>query len=480
MAVISVVSLATAAAVAALAVYLVTGNPFAEPPPAPTVTPMPTATSTPPPTVLTASTARTVPLADEVAAALEGPLTSGELGGRTGVAVADLSTGEVLYERDATTAMTPASTLKLLTAVAALDVLGPDRRFQTRVLEGQAPGEIVLVGGGDPMLTTEKPRMSRPTLLSELADRTAAALAEQGTTAVRLAVDTSLFSGPAVNPAWEPRYVPGGVVAPVSALAVDGGRKTPGLRERSPDPALAAGAEFAKLLEERDIRVDGKPTRTSAEPDSPEIASIASAPLVDVVEHLIATSDNDAAEVVLRHIALGLGRPGSAEEATAAVVDVLEGLGVDTSGLTVLDGSGLARGSSVPPRTLVEVLVLAASPDHAELRAVLTGLPVASWNGTLDDRIEEAAGLVRAKTGTLSGVHTLAGVAEREGGGFAFAVLADDAPDAVAARAALDDMAAALARCSCVRDAATPPPEPSVEPLKGRSPEPVAENLASG
>src|SRR5690606_39966332 len=61
-------------------------------------------------TVLTASTARTVPLADEVAAALEGPLTSGELGGRTGVAVADLSTGEVLYERDATTAMTPAST----------------------------------------------------------------------------------------------------------------------------------------------------------------------------------------------------------------------------------------------------------------------------------------------------------------------------------------------------------------------------------
>src|SRR5690606_29520111 len=144
-------------------------------------------------TVLTASTARTVPLADEVAAALEGPLTSGELGGRTGVAVADLSTGEVLYERDATTAMTPASTLKLLTAVAALDVLGPDRRFQTRVLEGQAPGEIVLVGGGDPMLTTEKPRMSRPTLLSELADRTAAALAEQGTTAVRLAVDTSLF-----------------------------------------------------------------------------------------------------------------------------------------------------------------------------------------------------------------------------------------------------------------------------------------------
>lgn len=445
----SAAGLAAVAAAAALVAFPLSGNPFAEPPPTPTVAPMPTSTPVAAPTVLTAAGAEAAPAADELADAIEGPVASGALGGRTGAYVADLTSGEVLYERNAASPLTPASTLKLLTSVAALEVLGPERRFRTRVVAGEAPDEIVLVGGGDPMLVTEEPRMSRPTPLAELADRTAAALTERGTTDVRLAVDDSLFSGPAVNPAWEPGYVSSGVVAPVTALAVDGGRETPGLRERSSDPTLAAAAEFAELLEDRDISVEGEPARTSTGPDAREVASISSAPLVDIVEHLIATSDNDVAEVLLRHVALGLGRPGGSEEASAAVVEVLDGLGVDTSDVTVLDGSGLARGSAVPPSTLVEVLVLAASTDHAALRPALTGLPVAAWNGTLDERISAAPGLVRAKTGTLTGVHTLAGIAESDGGGFAFAVLANDAPNAVAARAALDDVAAALARCDC-------------------------------
>ncbi|MFW6091228.1 MAG: D-alanyl-D-alanine carboxypeptidase/D-alanyl-D-alanine-endopeptidase [Actinomycetota bacterium] len=462
---VAVVSASSIAAIAAAAsvVYAVAGNPFAEPPPAPTLAPMPTSTPTPASTVLAASGELAARPDGALVEALEAPLDSGALGGRTGVAVADLSTGEMLYERDAATPMTPASTLKLLTAVAALEVLGPDEQFRTRVVSGAEPDEIVLVGGGDPMLTTDEPRMSRPTMLGDLADSTAAALAEQDVSTVRLAVDDSLFSGPAVNPAWEPGYVPSGVVAPVSALAVDGGRETPGLRERSPDPALAAGAAFAEMLEDRDIAVEGEPSRATAAPDARELAVVASAPLVDVVEHVIATSDNDVSEVLLRHVALGLGRPGSTEEATAAVGEVLDGLGVDSSDATVVDGSGLARGSAVPPGTLVEVLVLAASPDHAELRPVLTGLPVAAWNGTLDDRIGGAPGLVRAKTGTLTGVHTLSGIAKSGESGLAFAVLANDAPNALAAQAALDDMAEALAHCACHGASAEPSGEPSAE-----------------
>lgn len=462
-AVVSAVSIGALAAAGSV-VYAVAGNPFAEPPPAPTLTPMPTSTPTPAPTVLAASRERAAPPDGALAEALAGPLGSGALGGRTGVSVADLATGDVLYEQNAATPMTPASTLKLLTAVAALEVLGPDQRFRTRVVAGADPDEIVLVGGGDPMLTTDDPRMSRPTMLGDLADSTAATLEDRGVSTVRLAVDDSLFSGPAANPAWEPSYIASGVVAPVSALAVDGGRETPGLRERSPDPALVAGAAFAEMLEDRDITVEGEPGRTTAAPEARELAAVASAPLVDVVEHVIAASDNDGAEVLLRHAALGLGRPGSTEEATAAVVEVLDGLGVDSSDVVLLDGSGLARGSSVPPGTLVEVLVLAASQDHAELRPVLTGLPVAAWNGTLDDRIGDAPGLVRAKTGTLSGVHTLSGIAESGESGLAFAVLANDAPDALAARAALDDVAEALAQCGCYGGSpAEQPGEPSGE-----------------
>jgi D-alanyl-D-alanine carboxypeptidase/D-alanyl-D-alanine-endopeptidase (penicillin-binding protein 4) len=124
----------------------------------------------------------------------------------------------------------------------------------------------------------------------------------------------------------------------------------------------------------------------------------------------------------------------------------------------VYDGSGLSRENLLPAQTLVDVLRLAASPDQPDLRAVLTGLPVAGFTGSLEFRAGEgpaqARGRVRAKTGTLSGVSGLAGVATELGGSdLVFAVLADrvDLVDTLDARAALDDLTAALAACRCSR-----------------------------
>jgi D-alanyl-D-alanine carboxypeptidase/D-alanyl-D-alanine-endopeptidase (penicillin-binding protein 4) len=134
----------------------------------------------------------------------------------------------------------------------------------------------------------------------------------------------------------------------------------------------------------------------------------------------------------------------------------LRDLGVPLTGATVYDGSGLSRANRLDPATLLALLRLAADPEHPELRAVLTGLPVAGFTGSLAYRFEDGAragtGTVRAKTGTLTGVSGLAGVVtDRDGTPLVFVVVADKVAvaDTLDARAALDRIAADLAGCAC-------------------------------
>ncbi|NED99388.1 D-alanyl-D-alanine carboxypeptidase/D-alanyl-D-alanine endopeptidase [Phytoactinopolyspora halotolerans] len=385
---------------------------------------------------------------------LGGLAGAAELGGRVGVSVANLDTGEDVYQSNPTGALTPASTMKLLTSAAVLHVLGPDHTFTTEAVTAtpleQGDVELTLVGGGDPLLasTRDATRIGGATSLQALTSRTARALQDAGVTSVQLSFDDGVFSGPPIDPDWRPSYVPDGVAGPVSALAVDGAREVPGLRERSDYPALAAAERFAEMLEEEGVSVTGDVERVTAHPDSEPVASVESPALASIVAHTLRTSDNDAAEVLARHVALGLDRPATSAEASEAVTEVLGELGVDLDGIEIRDGSGLSRGSTVTASALVSVLVMAADPERPELRPVISGLPVAGFNGTLADRAPDgSAGYVRAKTGTLTGVHSLAGIAVAvDGTTYAFAILADDADDALGARAALDEFAAALSR----------------------------------
>lgn len=378
------------------------------------------------------------------------------LGGDVGATVVDLTDGSIAYDQNGTEGQTPASTLKILTTTAALDVLGPEHTFTTKVVT-PAPGlspstpstPITLVGGGDPTLTAgDTPGGTR---LSDLADATVTALNSSGITSVVLTFDDSLFGGPAVDPDWKPSYVDSGVVGPVSALAVDGGRTSPDESSRSEDPALAAAKDFAEMLTDRGITVDDEPVRATPT-ETVDVASVWSEPLDSIVEHVLEVSDNDGAEVLARHVALGTGRPGTSADASVAVEETLTALGVDLSGTTILDGSGLARGSEVTTQALAGTLALAADEAHPELRSVISGLPVAGFTGTLEDRFDDetGAGVVRAKTGTLTGVSTLAGVTvSADGTPYAFAVLADEVQNTTAARAALDEVASAIAACQC-------------------------------
>ncbi|WP_051551487.1 D-alanyl-D-alanine carboxypeptidase/D-alanyl-D-alanine endopeptidase [Nocardioides sp. URHA0020] len=354
----------------------------------------------------------------------------------------------------------PASTLKLLTSTAALETMGPDHTFATTVVT-TGPRRIVLVGGGDPLLSATRPARDaypRPADVVTLARATATELLAGGTSRVRLGYDATLFTGPDVSPHWPESYIPDAVVAPIQSLWVDEGRPVDGDRdERVADPALAAANAFADALTRAGVRVVGAPTPRPADPAATEVARVTSPPLSQLVEHTLLVSDNEAAEVLARQVAVTTGVPATFAGGAGAVLKVVTGLGVPTSGATTYDGSGLSRDNRLDPTLLTALLHVVGSEEHPDLRPVLTGLPVAGFNGSLSERFTETVdragrGSVRAKTGTLTGVSGLAGtVTDRTGTPMVFAVMADHIAlaDTLDARAALDAVASALAACRC-------------------------------
>jgi D-alanyl-D-alanine carboxypeptidase/D-alanyl-D-alanine-endopeptidase (penicillin-binding protein 4) len=299
----------------------------------------------------------------------------------------------------------------------------------------------VLVGGGDPTLGGRLATSGFP------ATARLASLARTLTGVTRVLVDDSLYGGPRLGPGWKPSYVSTGNVAPVSALQVDEGR-TAKTGPRVADPALEAGRQLAALL-----KVTAPVARTKAAPAAQQLAHVDSAPLPELVEAMLTRSDNDLAEALGRQIARAAKQPltfdGAAAGTRAALASLVRG------GTALRDSSGLSPLNRVQPLAIAQLL--AATAKDARFAPLLSGLPVGGFDGTLAKRYRKAptstaAGEVRAKTGTLNGVSALAGfVTTRTGGVLAFDVTADGVPlgGTLAAEAALDRVAAALAACGC-------------------------------
>ncbi|MGH8961850.1 MAG: D-alanyl-D-alanine carboxypeptidase/D-alanyl-D-alanine endopeptidase [Jatrophihabitantaceae bacterium] len=389
-----------------------------------------------------------------VRAELGSSVTDDRLGGRLLAQVVDVTTGTVLYSRNGSLTASPASTAKVLTAAAALAVYPATHRFTTSVVAGPT-GTLVLVGGGDPTLTAAPngragayPDAAR---ISELA----AQLKRRHVTVQRIVVDGSLFAGPSVSPFWVPADVPSSYGAPITAAMIDGGRDAPGDAVRSSDPDLAAGRALAAELGAPGVPV----VRGTAAKSAAILASVRSAPLSELIEQMLQASDNVIAEDLARMVAVAGDRPASFIGGAQAIRAALRKLGVDVGG-GMRDGSGLAASDRLSPAALAAVLRLVAEPTRPALHTVLAGMPVAAWSGTLADRFLKGtpsaggAGAVRAKTGTITAVSSLAGVVhDRSGRLLAFALIADHvAPSQAAtedAEAALDTIATRLAACGC-------------------------------
>ncbi|WP_233512506.1 D-alanyl-D-alanine carboxypeptidase/D-alanyl-D-alanine endopeptidase [Micromonospora deserti] len=413
-----------------------------------------------------------LPTSEGVRAALDPLVRVPVLGNRVNVSVADVATGQPLFGRGADDGTVPASVTKLVTAVTVLAARGPAYRIPTRAVAGATPGEVVIVGGGDPSLAVDgKGFYPGAARLDDLAEQVKQALG--GTEPTRVTVDSSLYSGPVHEPGWDADIPTGGYGGAVTALMTDGARENVAQArkdheagnhgaERVAQPDLAAGRAFARLLgvpadavsRGRAPAVDAG--ATAGAPGS-ELGRVESLPLVRLVDIMITDSDNLVAEALARQVALARNQPASFTGAAAAMDAVAAELGLPADELSLADGSGLSRSNRISPSLLTDLIALAGNGSRPELAAIFGGLPVGGWSGTLADRYEGAAakagaGVVRAKTGTLTRVHAIAGlVTTADGRLLTFAVLTDQAPPdgMTASRVALDRIAAALAGCGC-------------------------------
>jgi serine-type D-Ala-D-Ala carboxypeptidase/endopeptidase (penicillin-binding protein 4) len=429
-----------------------------------------------------------------VSAGLSGLIASGNLGPRVGALVTDLSSGHVLYALNPATGFVPASTTKIATAVAALGTLGPGARFTTSVVlrarspatsgpggqgstaaKGPSVVRIVLVGGGDPTLAAGRfpaADYPQPATLQALAAKTAKALRARHMAVVRVGYDDSRFGGPPVAPGWKPFGMPGnyassGNVTLITGLEVDQGRLTasgapddsddPGnYRPRSLTPSRDAARAFAKFLRKDGVTVRGQPGRADAPAHPSPVAAVHSPPLAEIVQQMLSESNNVIAETLARQVAIATGRPGTFQGGADAVMAVAARFKV--TGLRLVDGSGLSPMDRISPRALVSLVRLAAGSGPASLRPVITGLPVAGFSGTLGPGSffgpfgPKALGTVRAKTGNLTRVATMAGVAYTASGQvLVFAFMGNGFSKRMGAlpEVTLAQLATALASCGC-------------------------------
>ena len=438
-----------------------------------------------------------VPRPDTLAAQLNATLKTDGGGTFTGV-VQDAATGQVLFDRGGAESRVPASNMKLLTAAAAVRVMGPDQRFSTKVIAGATPDQVVLKGGGDVLLgagESSRDAVMGHAGLATLAQLTVKALRESGAKGpVRVQLDDTLFSGPALNPSWSPEDVAAGETAPLFPLALNSARYDPAVTTgpRPQDAAMTAAEAFSAQLTaagaaagltvtpgvvrgeapaagapaekpaggepDGSAAPSGDATAGAARASSPGkvLAEVQSATLRQQVDLLLQTSDNYLAEVVGRMAAVAGGQPGSNDGATATVYKQIQDLGIPTDGLRLADVSGLSLGNQVSAGQLSEIVRAITSGTEPSLRAAIGGFPVAGLTGTLGNRYTDAstergAGLVRAKTGTLNSVIALSGyVVDADGRLLVFSFVGNGLdPGAAGNKTALDRSASALASCGC-------------------------------
>ena len=359
------------------------------------------------------------------------------LGSDATIHVRDVATDATLAADGGYERQVPASTMKVITAATSLATFGEAHRFTTRVMSGADRARIVLVGGGDPLLSRGD--------LAGLASRASGKLRRANVDAVTVDVDDFLFPQPTDADGWaagdRPTYA-----AAVRPLAFVG--------EYSNDTVASAWSAFVQELRAKgiDARMG---VRTRAGADARRIAVIRPHTLRQAVDLMLRVSENNVAEVLFRQVALAQGYPATWSGASAAAKEVLRTLGMPTWRLRLIDGSGLSGRNRLTATSLTEVLDIALGDPR--LDALIDGLPVAGRTGTLINRFAAppascARGEVAAKTGSLTGVSTLAGVTQGKDGRWrSFAIMVNQRPAGYPTSAtslAIDSLAAVVQGCA--------------------------------
>ncbi|MFZ4720803.1 MAG: D-alanyl-D-alanine carboxypeptidase/D-alanyl-D-alanine-endopeptidase [Ilumatobacteraceae bacterium] len=299
----------------------------------------------------------------------------------------------------------PASNVKLLTAAVALEVLGPTFTYRTQVrgtaTDGIVPGDLYLVGGGDPLLSSDwwkGPNTKYPPFNITPISSLAKAVRDAGITRVEGSVvgDASRYDDEWYAPTWgsDVRFTEGG---PISALLVNDSRESN--TQSSNDPSVGAATVLIEELGKVGVTVGGGPSSGVAPADAPLITDIASQPMTAVVQEMLTTSDNNTAEMVLKEIGFTRAGTGSREAGLQVVQQTMQGWGTPLDGMVLVDGSGLSDQNRLTCATLLSVM------QHQSIDDPLgQGLAVAgAAGGTLADAFvgTDLEGALRGKTGTL-------------------------------------------------------------------------------
>ena len=346
----------------------------------------------------------------------------------------DLDSGKTIYSLRADAPRVPASVNKLHTTAAALMRMGPDATLTTDVLvarplaDGVLDGDLYLRGGGDFTFGAAQTR------------RLAAALAASGLTEIRGRVlgDETLFdsrrgppsSGFATSP-W---------VGPLSALSYERGVSDTSRFRFQARPALFAAQRFERALVRAGVTVR-RHARTGVAPESAQmVLRMPSVPMGTLIAAVNQPSDNFGAEMLLKLLGARFAGRGNTAGGARVVTEAISELGVTAR---VVDGSGLSRSNRTSASQVVALL--RGMESSVDASAFTSSLAVAGRSGTLRRRMRgtAATGRCAAKTGTLTGVSTLAGYCAGPSGRVAFAFLMNGV-DVYAARRSQDRMTATL------------------------------------
>lgn len=356
--------------------------------------------------------------------ALTGQLGAGK-GAPSCVLVA--AAGRQIYAFNPTTELVPASNLKILTATAVLDTLGPAARSTTTVEASSAPhagtvtGNLYLVGGGDPylMTTAYSLRIHYPDPTSTSLDRLASEVRAAGITTVTGSVigDSTRYDSLVSVPTWPWQYLADQDVGPLSALEVNDGQRPPANPAASappagppppgtPDPTLYAAQTFTGLLKAAGVQVAGPAATGRAPGGAVHVTQQQSAPSATAVEQMLRVSDDTAAELFTKELGYRVSGQGTTSAGTQVIRRDIGADGLPVDQMVAVDGSGLDRGDRATC-----ALILAALERSGTSGPVAAGLPVAARTGTLEDRMTgtAAAGRLHGKTGTLQRVSALSG-----------------------------------------------------------------------
>ena len=305
------------------------------------------------------------------------------------VSLIDISTGEVVFESSAFSQRKPASTMKILAAAATLKHLQPEQVFTTRVSIANVPDAIVIDGEFDPWVSmdhrvaTKMKRTSFPRIAFNSLNRVK---------------ESSGGSIKKLNVYYNGIY--GSEVSRYKAFYKKRGVK----------------ASFIKVTDERATALVSEEILTSRSPQ-----------VIKMVNWFMLWSDNQLSERMAKIAAKYAGNGFSDEGVAITFAEILIGLGINPKQLVVVDASGLSRQNKVTAHVLAQLLFKIHSDPV--LSKLIESLPVGGKSGTLQSRYiktaPDAVGLVKAKTGTLSGTVSLAGYVQSGDREYAFAIIAD-------------------------------------------------------